>query len=97
METYISLGKYTKHGIDTMKEFESRLAKTKAAVEKVGGQFVGFWLTMGQYDFVFIATGPEGLTAATVAIASAMDGIARTETMRAFSEAETAAIVANLP
>ncbi|MGD8584815.1 MAG: GYD domain-containing protein [Chloroflexota bacterium] len=71
METYIALGKYTKQGVDTMKEFESRIANTKAAVEKAGGQFVGFWLTMGQYDFVFIATAPDGPTAATVALGCA--------------------------
>lgn len=97
METYIVLGKYTKQGIDTMKDFESRIASTKAAIDKAGGQFVGFWLTMGRYDFVLVATSPDGPTAATVVLASAMEGIAHSETMRAFSEAEVAAIVANLP
>jgi len=97
METYIVLGKYTKQGIDTIKDIESRLAETKAGIEKAGGQFVGFWLTMGRYDFVLVATGPSGATAAALTLATAMQGNVRTETMRAFSEAETAAIVANLP
>jgi uncharacterized protein with GYD domain len=97
METYIVFGKYTKQGIDTIKDIESRVAQTKAAVAQAGGQFVGFWLTMGRYDFIFVATSPDGPTAATLALATAMQGNVRTETVRAFSEAETAAIVANLP
>jgi uncharacterized protein with GYD domain len=97
METYIILGSWTKQGIDTIKDIESRVANSRAAIEQAGGQWVGFWMTMGQYDFVLVTTSPDGPTAATLLLATAMDGNVRTETLRAFSEDEMARIVANIP
>ena len=97
METYVILGNYTKQGIDTIKDIEARVAESKAAVQQAGGQWVGFWLTMGKYDFIVITTSPDAATAATLLLATAMGGNVRTETLRAFSEDEMAGIVANIP
>jgi uncharacterized protein with GYD domain len=52
---------------------------------------------MGQYDAVVIAEGPDDETAAKLALATAMQGNVRTETLRAFPEAELKRIVAALP
>ena len=97
METYIVLGSYTKQGIDTIKNVEARVAQSRAAIEQAGGQWVGFWLTMGRYDFLVVFTSPNGPTAATLLLGTAMAGNVRTETLRAFSEGEMAGIVANIP
>lgn len=97
METYIILGSFTKQGVDTVKDLESRLAESKAATKKAGGQWVGYWMTMGKYDFVVVVTSPDGATAATLLLATAMAGNVRTETLRAFSEEEVAGIIANIP
>ena len=59
METYVILGNFTKQGVDTLKDLESRIADSKAAVEKAGGQWIGYWMTMGKYDFVVVTTSPD--------------------------------------
>jgi len=97
METYVILGSYTTKGIETIKDLEARMAESKAAIQQAGGQWVGFWMTMGKYDFVVITTSPNAATAATLLLATAMGGNVRTETLRAFSEDEAAGIIANIP
>jgi len=97
METYVILGNLTKQGVDTIKDIKARLAESRAAVEQAGGQWVGYWMTMGKYDFVVITTAPNAASAATILLATAMQGNVRTETLRAFSEDEVASIVANIP
>ena len=97
METYIILGNLTEQGVKTMKDLPGRVEAAKAATEKAGGKWLGYWLTMGQYDFVVMAEGIDAVTAATVVLATSMQGNVRTETLRAFTFDEAKGIVANLP
>jgi uncharacterized protein with GYD domain len=52
---------------------------------------------MGRYDAVVISEAPDDEAAAKFALGTAMQGNVRTETLRAFSEAEFMKIVAALP
>jgi uncharacterized protein with GYD domain len=58
---------------------------------------VGWYLTMGRYDVVFIIQVPDSKIAATLLLALGSQGNVQTETLRAFSEEEFRGIVAGLP
>jgi uncharacterized protein with GYD domain len=97
METYIILGNYTREGAADVKNGPGRIEAVRKAMEAAGGKLVGWYLTMGQYDFVAITQGPNAATAARLLLAVGAQGNIRTETLRAFTEAEFKDIVAGLP
>ncbi len=97
MPTYITLGTYTQQGIENMKESPDRLDDVRAALSAAGGELKAFYLVMGQYDFVAVASAPNDQTAATLALSIGAHGNVRTETLRAFDEEEYREVVAALP
>lgn len=97
METYITFGKFTDQGAANIKEGPARLEAAKQAIEKAGGKWLGWYLTMGRYDFVSITQAPNADMAAAILLAIGSQGNIRTETLRAFPEEEYKNIVANLP
>jgi uncharacterized protein with GYD domain len=97
MPTYITLANWTDQGIRNVKESPQRLEGAKKAVEAAGGKWLGFYMTMGRYDMVVIIEAPSDEAATTVLLAIGSGGSVRTETMRAYPEAEYRNIVAKLP
>lgn len=97
MPTYISLLRYTQQGIASVKNGPARLDAAKEAYKKAGGELKEFYLTMGQYDMVVVAELPNDEAVARLALALGAQGNIRTETSRAFTEAEYRKIVASLP
>jgi uncharacterized protein with GYD domain len=97
MPTYITLLRWTTKGIENIKESPARLDAAKAATEAAGGKFVGFYLTMGQYDAVAIGEWPDDEAAATFALVTGSQGNVQTETLKAFTEDEYREIIAALP
>jgi uncharacterized protein with GYD domain len=79
-----------------MTESPERLENVKELTASVGGEFVAFYLTFGQYDFVYIAEYPDDEAAAHVALTYGMTGVGETETLRAFTEEEYREVVADL-
>ena len=96
MEPFIILGEFTSQGVEKFKDIVARLEQSKADVEKAGGRWIGYWLTMGQYDFIAIVEMPDAMAMARVLLAAGIEGNVQTETLRAFSEEEAAAIAASL-
>lgn len=97
METYIVLGNFTKQGVDNLKGTPDRIEAARKAVEGAGGKFLGWYMTIGQFDFVAIAELPDSKSLATIIMAIGMQGNVRTETLRAFTEGEFKELVAGLP
>jgi uncharacterized protein with GYD domain len=97
MPTYISLLRYTQQGIAAIKQAPTRLDAAKQAYKKAGGELKAFYLTIGQYDAVAIAELPDDTALAKMALALGAMGNVRTETLRAFNEAEFRKIVGELP
>jgi uncharacterized protein with GYD domain len=97
MPTYISLLRYTQQGIASAKGGPARLDAAKEAYKKAGGELKAFYLTMGQYDMVVVAELPNDEAVAKLALSLGAAGNIRTETARAFTEAEYRKIVATLP
>ncbi len=97
MPTYLVLVNWTDQGIRAVKESPRRLDATKKAIEAAGGKLLGFYLTMGRYDEVLIVEGPSDEVAATLALSAGSEGNVRTETLKAFPEAEYRNIIAKIP
>jgi uncharacterized protein with GYD domain len=97
MATYVSLVNFTAKGAETIKDGAARLEAAKQGLKALGGELKGWYMTMGQYDVVFIFEAPDDETAARGILSLAAQGNVRTETMRAFTEDEYRKILSALP
>ncbi len=88
MPTYISLINLTEQGIREVKNAPERLRFFDEAAREAGARLVGFYLVMGQYDYVIITEAPDDQTAARLILGSIAQGSIRTQTMRAFPREE---------
>ncbi|WP_136689479.1 GYD domain-containing protein [Halorhabdus amylolytica] len=96
MPTYVTLLEYTEQGISTVESSPDRVEAHKDLVADLGGEFVDFYVTMGQYDGVAIAEFPDDETAAEYALILGKGGNVRTETLRGFNEGEFREIVEDI-
>ena len=88
MPTYISLVSLTEQGIKEVKNAPERLQAFDNAAREVGGKLIGFYLVMGQYDYIVITEAPDDQTAARLILGTIAQGSVRTQTMRAFPREE---------
>jgi uncharacterized protein with GYD domain len=96
MAQYIMLADWTEQGIRNVKDSPSRLDAAKKLCQKHGAEITAFFMTMGGHDMVVIMQAPSDEAVAKVALALAAGGNVRTETLKAFSEAEYRQIVQTL-
>lgn len=88
MPTYISLVTLTEQGLKEIKNAPERLHALELAAKEVGGKLLGFYLVMGQYDYVVVTDVPDDQTAARLILNTIAPGSMRTQTMRAFTREE---------
>jgi uncharacterized protein with GYD domain len=96
MPSYITLGKWTEQGIRNVKESPERVRRVEQFASQVGGKLVGFYMTMGEYDFVAIIEAPDDKTVARMLLNTGSQGNARTVTLKAFPREEFERIVGSL-
>jgi uncharacterized protein with GYD domain len=97
METYIILGNWTAQGLKAVKEAPERIEAARKATEASGGRWLGWYLTLGRYDFIVILQSPGADNAAVTLLSVAMQGFVETETLRAWTEEEFVGLVGRLP
>ena len=97
MPTYVLLANLTDTAIKTIKIAPKRINKAIKNFEEMGGKLIGFYTTMGEYDYVVIGEAPSDEVAMTFALALGSQGDVRTETLKAFTKEEFAEIVKKLP
>jgi uncharacterized protein with GYD domain len=97
MPTYILLANLTDQAIKTIKIAPKRINKAIKNFEEMGGKLIGFYTTLGEYDYVGIGELPNDETALTLALAMGSQGNVRTTTLKAFTKEEFAEIVKKLP
>jgi len=97
MATYITLMKYTQDGVKNIKDSPARIDDAKKLFNAMGAEMKAFYLTLGEYDAVVIAEGPDDETAAKLLLTIGGQGNVRTTTFRAFTEDEFRKIIAALP
>ncbi|OWW19856.1 GYD domain-containing protein [Noviherbaspirillum denitrificans] len=97
MATYIALISFTDQGIRTIKDTVKRADMVREGAGKFGVKVKEMSWTQGQYDMVvtFEAQDEAAFTAFGLAVSST--GNVRSQTMRAFTRDEMAAILAKIP
>lgn len=88
MPTYISLVTLTEQGLKEIRNAPERLRAFDTAAREAGGRLVGFYLVMGQFDYIVITDAPDDQTAARLILSTIAPGSIRTQTMRAFNREE---------
>jgi uncharacterized protein with GYD domain len=97
MQTYISLVNLTEQGVRDIKNAAERLREFDEAAREVGGKLVGFYLVLGQYDYIVITEAPDDQTAARLILGTIAKGTVRTQTMRAFPREEFENLARDMP
>lgn len=97
MATYIMLLNWTEQGIQNIKDSPKRLDSAKKAFRAAEAKLKEFYMAMGRYDMVVVAEAPDDETIARVVLMLGSAGNVRTETLKAFTEAEYRKIIAGLP
>ena len=88
MPTYIALVTFTDQGVRYIKQTTERAKGLVNAAANLGIKIKDIYWTMGAYDAVFIAEGPDDETVTAFAASIGALGNIRTQTMRAFSADE---------
>src|ERR1700722_11594873 len=96
MPTYISLVNLTEQGFKEVKNAPERLRFFDEAAKEAGGRLIGFYLVMGQFDYVVITEASDDQTAARLIMGTIAQGSVRTQTMRAFPREEFETIAKGL-
>ena len=96
MPKFVTLVNFTDEGAKNVKQLSERWDGARKAIEAAGGK-VEFYLTMGQYDQVVVTEFPNDEVGAIAALSIGAMGNVRTETLKAWDEAETRKIVQGLP
>src|SRR5262245_2899238 len=96
MPAYISLCHWTQKGVENAKDSPARLDAARKAFKAAGGELSTFYMTLGRYDFITISEFPDDAAAAKAVLALSAAGSVRTETLKAFPEAEYRKIMGSL-
>ena len=97
MPTYLALMRWTKEGLEKIKESPSRLDAGEKAIEAAGGKVKSFYMLMGEYDMALVVETPDDETLARISLSLAAGGSTRSETHRAFTEDEYLKIISSIP
>jgi uncharacterized protein with GYD domain len=89
MQTYVSLVKFTPHGLQTMKEKGiERADMVKKNAQALGGHLVQAYYCLGEYDVVAVWEFPDNATAMKAAVMNAALGHIQITTMPAVGRDE---------
>jgi uncharacterized protein with GYD domain len=97
MPTFIMQLSFTEQGVRAVKDAPKRAEAARALAKKLGVDIKQTYMTSGDSDFMVIVETPNGDNVAKFALATAALGNVRTRTMRAWSEAEYAKLISELP
>lgn len=97
MPTYVILMNLTEQGVKSIKDAPARIEAASKSLEAAGGKMKGFYLTMGQFDYVVIAEGPSDEAAMLQLIGLGVGGNVRTTTLKAFTLPEFEELLKKLP
>ena len=96
MVTYVVLAKFTGQGIRNAKESPKRAEAFKELAKTFGVTVKDIFWTQGRYDTVTIVEAPDESSAMSLSLSLGALGNIRTESLRAFSAADMAAIVGKM-
>jgi uncharacterized protein with GYD domain len=96
MPIYVTLGNWTDQGTKDFGGAVQRANGFRQMVEQAGGRVRELVWTMGEYDFIIVAEGPDDETAAALGLRVDAAGNVRSKTMRAFDADQMSDIIARI-
>jgi uncharacterized protein with GYD domain len=93
MPTYIVLTNFTDQGLRDVKDSTKRADAFKALAKASGATVKDIYWTLGQYDIVATVDVPDEMTGTALGLTLGKSGNVRSQTLRAFSQAEMDAIL----
>ncbi|MGI8553016.1 MAG: GYD domain-containing protein [Dehalococcoidia bacterium] len=93
MPLYIAMASWTEQGVKNVKDSPSRADAFKKMATEMGCTVHGLFYTLGRYDIAVRIEAPDEETMTALMLKLASLGNVRTETTRAYTEAEFAQIV----
>jgi len=96
MPTYVILMNWTEQGARHSRDTLERAQAFGVTIESRRGKLREHLYTFGEYDIVMVAEFPDDETAAAAMLTLGELGNVRSKTMRAFTNQEIAAILAQL-
>ena len=97
MSTFIILMKLTDQGAKAIKDAPARIEAGIKGWEGMGGKMLGFYVTMGEYDYIAFGEAPSDEVAAAFVLSLGALGNTHTITLKAFPRDQFAKIVKMLP
>jgi uncharacterized protein with GYD domain len=97
MPIYITLFNVTEKGMKNIKDAPKRIEEGIKAAESIGGKLIGFYATMGEYEYVSIGEAPNDEVHMTFLLGLAAQGYVRTKTLKAFTKEEFGEMISKLP
>ena len=96
MLTYVVLATFTDQGVKNAKDSPKRADAFKQMAKTFGVTVKDIFWTQGRYDIVTVLEAPDELSATALNLSLSALGNIRTESLRAFSAAEMAKVVAKM-
>ncbi|MDF0644219.1 MAG: GYD domain-containing protein [Nitrospira sp.] len=94
MPTYVSLVKFTQHGLQTMRDKGiERAEMVRKHAQGLGGKLVQAYYCLGEYDVVAVWDFPDNKTAMKAAVLNASMGHIQITTMPAVNRDEWKALL----
>ena len=97
MPTFVVLGKFTREGIEKIKESPKRLEASTQVIKSLGGEIKAFYYTMGRYDMVAIVESPSDEAAMQALFTVGSTGAVKTETLVAFPAEKGIELIKKVP
>jgi uncharacterized protein with GYD domain len=85
MVTYMMLMNLTELGVRNVKDAPERYKAAFKALEKMGGKVIGFWIAIGEYDYVGIGECPSDEAYLAFVVGLSALGNVRVESVKLFS------------
>lgn len=93
MATYIMLANFTEHGIRSIKDTTRRADAFRDLAKTFGISVKDIYWTLGRYDIVTTIDAPDDVALTALGLSLGKSGNIRTETLRAFSQADMGAVL----
>ena len=93
MATYVVLANFTEHGIRSVKDTTRRADAFRSLAKTFGITVKDIYWTLGRYDIVTTIEAPDDVAVTALGLSLGKSGNIRTETLRAFSQADMGAIL----
>jgi len=97
MPKYIVMMKLTEQGGKDIRNAPERIESANKLFQKMGGKEIGFYMVMGEYDYIGIGECPSDEVATAFVLALSSAGNVKTTTLKAFSKEEIPGIFKMLP